>query len=478
MSAQVSAPMRVTHGLVRWSPCGGYVAAASGNRLAIRAAHSLQIVQRYSAADAVQALAWSADSRLVLTATLQRALVQLWSVQDASWSCKISEGVAGLVHARWTPDARHVVTVADFQLHATVWSLSDPTARCVIRGPKLAADGLSFSANGEFLAVAERHDCKDFIGVYSCDSWELTTHFAVDSYDCVEVAWSPDDATIAVRDTHLEFRVLLYSPDGALLAKYQAYENALGLKTMNWSPSGQFLALGSYDDHVRVLSHINWKPVADFDHECVAVTSSHTNQAAIEYEENFAGANAMNRPQGKRVAVAQRSTSLLSNALQAASAAAQAAGGKKTRDICFVTREPPFSVRTIASDPLTENPKIGISRVVWSADSAFIATRSDQMPYNVWIWRTESLTLHSVVSLLESVRSMRWDPVHTRLAITSGENRVHLWTTEGISWVDIPTAHFQFYSLTESFQALGLQWAPSGDSLIAVDRQDFCAITL
>ncbi|KAG1687020.1 hypothetical protein DVH05_005760 [Phytophthora capsici] len=469
MSAEVSAPMRVTHGLARWSPCGGFLASACGNRLAIRDAKSMQIVQRYSAADVVQTLVWSEDSQLVLTASYKRALVQLWSVLDASWTCKISEGVAGLVHARWTPDAHHVVTVSDFQLHATVWSLEDPTARCIIRSPKLAADGLSFSSNGDFLAVAERHDCKDFIGIYSCESWELTAHFSIDSYDCVEIQWSPDDATIAVKDTHLEFRVLLYSPDGTLLAKYQAYENALGLKTMTWSASGQFLALGSYDEHLRVLSHINWKPVADFDHESIAVTSSHTNQAAVEYEENLANANVMDRPQGKRIAVTQRSSSLLSNSLQAASAAAEAAGGKKARDICFVTREPPFSVRTLASDPLAENPKIGISRVVWSADSAFIATKSDQMPFNVWIWRTESLTLHSVVSLLESARSLRWDPVHTRLAITSGENRVHLWTPEGISWIDIPTV---------SFQALGLHWSPSGDRLIAVDRQEFCCITL
>lgn len=69
------------------------------------------------------------------------------------------------------------------------------------------------------------------------------------------------------------------------------------------------------------------------------------------------------------------------------------------------------------------------------------------MPYNVWIWRTESLTLHSVVSLLESVRSLRWDPVKNRLAITSGQNRVHLWTPEGISWVDIPNGTVRCSSL-------------------------------
>uniref|UniRef100_M4BQG9 Anaphase-promoting complex subunit 4 WD40 domain-containing protein n=1 Tax=Hyaloperonospora arabidopsidis (strain Emoy2) TaxID=559515 RepID=M4BQG9_HYAAE len=187
-----------------------------------------------------------------------------------------------------------------------------------------------------------------------CESWELTAHFSIESYDCVEIAWAPEDATIAVQDTHLEFRVLLYSPDGTLRAKFQAYENALGLKTMAWSPSGQFLALGSYDEHLRVLSHLHWKPVADFDHEGVSITSSHTNQSATEYEENFADANVMDRPHGKRVAVMQSGSSLISNSLQAASAAAEAGGGKQRHDISFVTRYPPFSVRTITSDPLYE----------------------------------------------------------------------------------------------------------------------------
>jgi hypothetical protein len=84
---------------------------------------------------------------------------------------------------------------------------------------------------------------QDFMGVYSCETWELAAHFPLESYDCVEIGWSPDNSyassrvsscaracilkllygfrCIAVRDSHLEFRVLLYSPNGELLANYK-----------------------------------------------------------------------------------------------------------------------------------------------------------------------------------------------------------------------------------------------------------------
>jgi hypothetical protein len=80
-------------------------------------------------------------------------------VKDATWSCKISEGVAGMTHALWAPDSRHVITVSDFQLHASVWSLVD-SSKSMIRHPKLGAEGFAFSPDGLLLAVAERHDCK------------------------------------------------------------------------------------------------------------------------------------------------------------------------------------------------------------------------------------------------------------------------------------------------------------------------------
>ena len=66
-----------------------------------------------------------------------------------------------------------------------------------------------------------------------------------------------------------QYKILLYSVDGRCLAKYSAYENALGVKSIAWSPTSQFLAIGSYDEKVMdtifnglgVIS-IDWFPTS------------------------------------------------------------------------------------------------------------------------------------------------------------------------------------------------------------------------
>lgn len=51
------------------------------------------------------------------------------SVSRPNWQCRIREGMAGMVRALWVPDARHIVTFSDFNLHMSVWSLSTRQVR-------------------------------------------------------------------------------------------------------------------------------------------------------------------------------------------------------------------------------------------------------------------------------------------------------------------------------------------------------------
>jgi len=38
---------------------------------------------------------------------------------------------------------------------------------------RVLVQGLQFSADGKFLALAERRDCKDFISLFDCNTWQL-----------------------------------------------------------------------------------------------------------------------------------------------------------------------------------------------------------------------------------------------------------------------------------------------------------------
>jgi hypothetical protein len=57
----------------------------------------------------------------------------------------------------------------------TIWSLVNPSSVCYVKNPKFNKQGLAFSHNGSFMALAERKECKDFINIFSCDTWDLIT---------------------------------------------------------------------------------------------------------------------------------------------------------------------------------------------------------------------------------------------------------------------------------------------------------------
>ena len=112
-----------SHNLCSFSPNGAYLLTCWSYKVTIRTSDTLQIVRLYTCMDAVQEISWSSDSNFIMCCMYKRNCVQVWSMEQPDWTCKIDEGSAGLVHARWSPDGRHVLTSASFNLRLTVWSL-------------------------------------------------------------------------------------------------------------------------------------------------------------------------------------------------------------------------------------------------------------------------------------------------------------------------------------------------------------------
>ncbi|ETV94671.1 hypothetical protein H310_11657 [Aphanomyces invadans] len=426
----VSELLAHSQGIMSWSGCGRYLAVAKDTRLCVRdVTMNLSIVQLYTCVDMISAIQWAPHDehdtesmRLIFCAMFKRAIVQVFSILDPTWHCKIAEGICGLVAAKWTPDTRHIITVSDFRIHATVWSLVD-TTKYVIRHPKLGAEGMTFSPDGTYLAVAERSECKDAIGIYNVESWELVRHFDCASYDMVELSWSMDGRAIVVRDTFLEYRVLFYSIDGDLLHQFEAYQHALGIKSMVWSPSGQFLAVGSFDEKIRLLSHMHWKCIAELDHPTFIPSSTSGSNADI-YKQD-----------------------------------------KRSND--WALEGPPHTVTYVSPDPLKEVPKVGVGVLAWSHDAGYLATKNDAMPYHIWIWKTDTMALHTLLVSSSPIKTFRWNPVKSSLALGCGNSRLSFWTPNGLTWMDLPDV-----------KILGLRWHPKGDFVVVLGKTDFCVVNV
>ncbi|XP_012589976.1 PREDICTED: WD repeat-containing protein WRAP73 [Condylura cristata] len=453
-----------------WPESGASVPPSHGQascvqyRLVVRDAQTLQIVQLYTCLDQVQHVEWSADSLFILCAMYRRGLVQVWSLEQPEWHCRIDEGSAGLVSSCWSPDGRHILNTTDFHgsselSRASLRLCTGPSSPCpalpgawgVTSAPlapsldtcvdsAAASRRLAFTRDGRYLALAERRDCRDYVSVLVCSGWQLLRHFDTDTQDLAGIEWAPNGCVLAAWDSCLEYKILLYSLDGRLLSTYSAYEWSLGIKAVAWSPSSQFLAVGSYDGKVRILNHVTWKVLAELGHPATV-----TDPKVVVYQEAEKsprpplGRHPFPPPPGRRSAATESK---------------------------FEVASVPVSLQALK--PVTDraNPKIGIGALAFSPDNYFLATRNDNVPNAVWIWDVRKLRLAVVLEQQAPVRAFQWDPRRPRLAVCTGGSKVYLWSPAGCLSVQVPGEG--------DFQVLSLGWHCRGDALALLSRDHFC----
>ncbi|XP_040843743.1 WD repeat-containing protein WRAP73 isoform X2 [Ochotona curzoniae] len=361
----------------------------------------------------------------------------VWSLEQPEWHCKIDEGSAGLVASCWSPDGRHILNTTEFHLRVTVWSLC---TKCVsyIKYPKACQQGITFTRDGRYMALAERRDCKDYVSIFVCSDWQLLRHFDTDTQDLAGIEWAPNGCVLAAWDTCLEYKILLYSLDGRLLSAYCAYEWSLGIKSVAWSPSSQFLAVGSYDGKVRILNHVTWKMITEFGHPATI-----NNSKIVVYKE------------------AETSSQLALGPLPFPPSRPLSASDSK-----YSVAAMPVSLQTLKPVADRANPRIGVGMLAFSPDNYFLATRNDNVPNAVWVWDIQKLRLFVVLEHLAPVRAFQWDPQQPRLAICTGGCRVYLWSRAGCVSVQVP--------VEGDFAVLSLSWHLSGDSLALLSKDHFC----
>ncbi|KAJ2609658.1 hypothetical protein H4S08_003957 [Coemansia sp. RSA 1365] len=423
--------------LAKFSPDGQYIAVAVEHRLIVRDSENPKRIHRvfgstYSA-PFIQEVAWSYNSQLVLTASYTSNRVDVWSIEDETWRCAITDEVARIERALWAPDSRHVLTFSELDLRLSIWTLEPDAERRFIQYPK-AAVGVSFHPDGTYMAVAQRHDYHDHIGIYDTHDWRLVREVALDTIDVSGLSWSPDGLHIAAWDTAANFCAVVVNVAGLVKRQLQPDDAGLGVRSCAWGPSGQLLALGGYDRVVRVLSNVTWRPIATLTHRATV------SGDADVFEEVEVGQS-------------------LAHQAKAAVAAAQ----QSRQHTRFDLMATPAQIRTVvAGDAHRGEARSGMWIVAFNAEGTLLATVCDAMPNALWVWRTSDMRLVAVVQTLRPIRACQWSPVEPTLAFVTGTPTVYLWKQDhGCHLYEVPSA---------TVAATELRWNPNGDSMAILSK--------
>lgn len=232
---------------------GGWLVSSAGARITARRLSCDDksrnaVVTEYVCVDKVDRMELSPDNSMVLASMPDRQAVQIFalpSTADGSekslWTCRINEGVAGLVSARWAPDSRFVITESDFGIQLTIWSIIDSSS-AVITHPKQSGI-IAFSGDGKMMAVGLRMDLQDYIGIYSyiphqtppigsrtsnkshhhadlhdgagvAAGWTEVNKFKCRTNDLASLCFTVSGNRILATDSHLCYKFTVYMPSG------------------------------------------------------------------------------------------------------------------------------------------------------------------------------------------------------------------------------------------------------------------------
>lgn len=405
--------------LSAFSPNGKLLAVPCAMKVTIYNAISFQQVTTITNADNVDFIKWSPDSKLLMCLLLKRRLVHVWSPEHTSWKCRISEGPLGLISACWSPDSRHILTTADFQIRTTVWSLADKSV-LYLKHVKLSLSERSFSQSGDYLAVVERNDAKDLISIIKSSSWTLELSFEAVTKDLADLSWAPNADIFCIWESPriAAFQLCLYNVAGIQLATYGRSEEIVGIKSLLWSRCGQLVMLESFEGKLTMLETVAWGRILDY-----VLPESLTNDSVLVFRE-----------------VKSKQTI------------------KGTIDSHYqVLSTRPVSLKALVNTSNVDVPSHPTA-VKLSANQRHMACISATFPGVVFVVDVKQLALAAVLVHLTAVSCIAWDRQSERLAICTGSKHLCLWSPSEALMLQMPCRG--------PFPIKSCQWNPARGSLL------------
>ena len=417
-------------GNIAFSPDSKYFAISKGLELIIYDNKYLKPYQNFSFVDFIEDIQWSKNSKLILVGLYKRARCEIRSIENPKWYCSIDEGVKGMKYSLFSPHSLHILSICDHNIKLSIRSLVDKSL-LYINFPKYARKGLSFSSKGNFMALAERNEAKDYIGVYFVNKWTCIKKFLTQTEDLQDVKWSYDNSALLIPDTPTLCILYIYSPIGDLISKIELYQYKMGIKSMDISPNGHYICLGLYDQSLRIFNNISYTCVTIFEHDKEILNDIKVNY----YKEE-----------------------ILNNE-----------GESK-----YIQIKPPIDLR---NENILKNknnyindkvPKIGISKMAFSFDNYFLATKNDKIPNILFIWDINQMNLQFVLIQLNEIVHFEWAKNKNILFISTNNNKLYYFTLDSC----------KILQLSKDFNNKSLIFSSDGKKMMIKDTNNFIMVNM
>ncbi|XP_068968013.1 WD repeat-containing protein WRAP73-like isoform X2 [Bombus flavifrons] len=177
--------IRVNNQLCDFSKDGRFFATAYQTNLTIKGYKKFDTIHSFVFPDIIEYLEWSRNTEYILCANIKKAIIQVYSIRYPEWKYKLIEGSAGLESVSWSPDSKYILTLSDFNIQISVWSLDDQSVTH-IQNMKSSFHKLYFSPDGNKLAVVVSIEGNDNIEIYKTDTWKLSKILLLN-----HVTWKP-----------------------------------------------------------------------------------------------------------------------------------------------------------------------------------------------------------------------------------------------------------------------------------------------
>ena len=200
---------------------------------------------------------------------------------------------------------------------------------------------------------------------------------------------------------------------------------------MDISPNGHYICLGLYDLTLRIYNNISYTCVTVLEHEKTLL-----DDIAVNYYKE----------------------EMINNE-----------GETK-----YFQLKPPIDLKkeklyiTKNNYSNDKSPKIGVSKMAFSFDNVFLATKNDNMPNLVFIWDLNQMNLQTVLIHLNEVIYFQWAKNQNILFISTNNNKLYYFSLDT----------FSILQLAPDFQNKSLIFSSNGKKLMVKDTNNFIMVNI